>query len=526
MKLFKALFFGIILFPSAALADTVICRGGGCPPEATSVGLSTGITKAVAGVGISLNPTSGIGEVTFTSLGGGSVGSAGDSIASATMTRVNGGITNSYQINSDTKAFQTATQFVIKSSLAVESTITSTSGFRGPLDYSFLTNVPATSGGSDNLGAHASSKAVNMSGFPITGVSSITFANGATARISSVTIVGTLTSTSPIIGMISSAAVNTIVVAQHFNAINPGTGKILSMAADNTLAWATDQSAAGGGDQMGAHVATMPVVSAFAATFSSITSNGPISVGGGPAIIDSTQTVLQVRVTDTSDVDFEVAETSVSVGGVRVSTYQVNTVAVLANHSLDATGNGNVISFRDQDRFTTPSFASGTFVTYIATPTMGISSSTIGHFQFHNAISSQANFAVYAWIPPSDIDLTANIILSSFGVILGGADTGTQRYVVAIATSMDGRPATETMFAGPYGWLEGINVDVGANAAGANGYLEVVQNTTLTNWQTRIIPGALHYITVSRDGDAAQDGSTIDSYSSFFSVSYKRRLAQ
>ena len=367
------------------------------------------------------------------------------------------------------------------------------------------------SGGSDNFGTHTASKVIDAAGFAITRVSSIVFNTGSAPIVA---------------GMISSAAVNTMSVAQQFNASSPGSGKVLSMNADNTLAWATDQSAAGGGDQMGAHVATMPVVSAFAATFSSLTTNGPISVGGGPAIIDSTQTVLQVRVTNTSDADFEVAETSVSANGVRVSTYQVNTVAVLANHSLDATGNGNVISFRDQDRFTTPSFASGTFVTYIATPTMGISSSTIGHFKFNNAISSQANFAVYAWIPPSDIDLTANIILSSFGVILGGADTGTQRYVLSISTSMDGRPATETMFAGPYNWLEGINVDVPANASGANGYLEVVGNTTLTSWQTRIIPGALHYITVSRDGDAAQDGSTVDSFSSFFSVSYKRRLAQ
>ena len=294
-------------------------------------------------------------------------------------------------------------------------------------------------------------------------------------------------------------------------------------------------SATGGSgvsDNLGNHVATMPIVSPYAVTVASGTVYGQLSVGSitvnsaGAGVINSTHAVIKIKVTDLSDDDFEVAEDSVSVNGVRVSTYQPNTSAVLANHSLDATANGNVISFRDQDRFTSPSFASGTFVTYIATPTMGISSSTIGHFQFHNAISSQANFAVYAWIPPSDIDLTANIILSSFGVILGGADTGTQRYVMAISTSMDGRPARETMFSSPYSWLEGITVDVAADAAGANGYLQVVGNTTLTNWQTRIIPGALHYITVARDGDAAQDGSTVDSYSSFFSVSYKRRLAQ
>lgn len=373
------------------------------------------------------------------------------------------------------------------------------------------------SGGSDNFGTHTASKVIDAAGFAVTRVTSITFNSG----------------TSPIIaGMVSSAAVNTISVAQHFNASSPGSGKVLSMNADNTLAWATDQTAAGGGDNMGNHVATMPVVSPFAITVASGTVYGQLSVGSitvnsaGAGVINSTHAVIKIKVTDLSDDDFEVAEDSVSVNGVRISTYQPNTSAVLANHSLDATANGNVISFRDQDRFTSPSFASGTFVTYIATPTMGISSSTIGHFQFNNAISSQANFAVYAWIPPSDIDLTANVILSSFGVILGGADTGTQRYIVAISTSMDGRPARETMFSSPYSWLEGITVDVAADAAGANGYLQVVGNTTLTNWQTRIIPGALHYITVMRDGDAAQDGSTVDSFSSFFSISYKRRLAQ
>lgn len=564
MKAFKALLLGLILFPSVAFADTVICRGGGCPPEATSVGLSTGITKAIAGPNISLSPVSGIGEVTITGTAG-SVGSAGDSISSATMTRVSGGITNSYQVNGDTKAYQTATQFVIKSSLTVENTITSTNPIAAPVPAAFVqpgslnTSVMASSvsaqsvngrsikstndatdglvpkfdaatggvtwsadnaggsGSSDNFGTHTSSKVIDAAGFAITRVSSIVFNSG----------------TSPIIaGMISSAAANTIVDATQINATNKGTNKLLGMNGDNTLSFFTDQTSAGGGDNMGNHVATMPIVSPYALTVASGTVYGQLSVGSitvvsaGAPVINSTHAVIQVKVTDLSDTDFEVAEDSVSVNGVRVSTYQPNTSAVLANHSLDATGNGNVISFRDQDRFTTPSFASGTFVTYIATPTMGISSSTIGHFRFHNAISSQANFAVYAWIPPSDIDLTANVILSSFGVILGGADTGTQRYVMAISTSMDGRPARETMFSAPGQWLEGINVDVTADAAGANGYLQVVGNTTLTNWQTRIIPGALHYITVARDGDAAQDGSTVDSFSSFFSISYKRRLAQ
>lgn len=490
MKLFKALFFGLILFPSAAFADTVICRGGGCPPEATSVGLSTGITKAVAGVGISLNPTSGIGEVTFTSLGGGSVGSAGDSIASATMTRVNGGITNSYQINSDTKAFQTATQFVIKSSLAVESTITSTSGFRGPLDYSFLTNVPATSGGSDNLGAHASSKAVNMSGFPITGVSSITFANGATARISSVTIVGTLTSTSPIIGMISSAAVNTIVVAQHFNAINPGTGKILSMAADNSLAWATDQSAAGGGDQMGAHVATMPVVSAFAATFSSLTTNGPISVGGGPAIIDSTQTVLQVRVTDTSDADLEVSESSVSInaGGtmVKLSTDQANTAAAVNNKRIDATLAGNVLITTFTYGLPGPVFFSSMAILNTTSTADGLGEAIFTHND--TTVTNRVGLRKI-WIAANN---PAQEFTLHFAEQSSGTVRGNRHYVVSAATASNN--------GGNYSTIEKKLPIAFTVTAPIDGPGSTMTSVTTTGWSALVGPGGCWlYIFPGRD---------------------------
>lgn len=188
---------------------------------------------------------------------------------------------------------------------------------------------------------------------------------------------------------------------------------------------------------------------------------------------------------------------------------------------------GMFISLRDKDRFTTPAFGSGTFITYIATPTMGISSSTLGTFQFSAAISSQANFCVFPWFVPDDIDLTAPISVSSFGIVLGAADTNSHVYQVSIATNQSGSLALETRFSGSGAWTSSTTIVIPADGTGAAGDLETSTGTIVWGGiQNTLIPGMLHYIIVSRDGDHGSDTSSVNSYSSFFAISYKRRFYQ
>jgi len=214
-------------------------------------------------------------------------------------------------------------------------------------------------------------------------------------------------------------------------------------------------------------------------------------------------------------------------GEVQIDGNGDNTKDVSITNSSMTFASGFSLSLRDQDAFLTPTYASGTFVTYIASHTMGISSSTLGQYQFKHAISSQANFCVYPWVPPADLDLTAPVILSSFGITLGGTDTGSHIYHVSVATNQAGSNVSETKFSGAGAWRSSTTVLIAGDAAGAAGDLETSTGAiTLGGWTTTLIPGQLHYIIVSRDGDHGSDGSSVDSYSNFFVISYRRRFYQ
>lgn len=350
------------------------------------------------------------------------------------------------------------------------------------------------SGGSDNFGTHTASKVIDAAGFALTRVSSIVFNSG----------------TSPIIaGMISSAAANTIVDATQINATNKGTNKLLGMNADNTLSFFTDQTSAGGGDNYGNHVATMPQVSAFAVTVASGTVYGQLSVGSitvnsaGAGVINSTHAVMKIKVTNLSDDDFEVAEDSVSVNGVKVSTDQHNTPGVLNNKTYDATLIGNVFT-------SSRSVSWGAILTSSLSIITQTSSKTVGMAQFRNAISSEANCGYgVPWRAPAGITGTP-----TGNLMIRGGSTGTQRYVVGFASvpvNLDVQFATITTAV--------VNFDFPTDAGGTAEGARVLSNVPLTG--ITFIPGDWYQPVYCRDGDAAQDASSTDSYGARFSMDYQ-----
>jgi hypothetical protein len=122
---------------------------------------------------------------------------------------------------------------------------------------------------------------------------------------------------------------------------------------------------------------------------------------------------------------------------------------------------------------------------------------------FSNSADQAANYIEWRIEVPNDID-TAVDPRGKVKFKLTGADTGTQRYVLSMVSVADsaayvGTPSTA------------INLDFAGDASGASLDVESVGYTTLTGWGAAVTAGNLWVIRLARDGDAAQDGSTVDS---------------
>lgn len=578
------------------------------------VGVSTGITKAIAGTNINLTPASGIGEVTFDA-----IGSGGGSAAALVLRMGNSFVTITTAIAGGDLVFQTNSGTgVFKVDLSSYAKVTDTTTISGQYTYSsqvifssaakfappaagqpaLLVDAVSAGKGIFKIGSSAGSSggetqyftggstnnfrmgydgtADPRQGFyiatPSTKALTITHdgrvliglkdTNGAPAAQLHITSAAgssgallnvstgntTIFQVAGLAGvLISSMQTQPIILAPMLAATNsPSDTQVPKYdAATGKITWSADNNSGGGGSGSVLSIFTNNNVDSGvrASTLGFIVGNGlGVSYSGSSATL-SIPTTAQMTITSATinqglTVN-SVTSTWVGINGTGAGTLassngQINLDSnndgapdLQVNNSSVSLGSGDFIALRDKDRFTTPHFGSGTFVTYIATPTMGIASSTLGAFQFNNAISSQANFCVYPWVVPDDIDLTAPISLSSFGVVLGGADTNGHVYVVSVATNQAGSNVTETKFSGTGAWLSSNTVVIAGDSTGAEGDLETSTGSiVLGGWTTTLIPGQLHYIIVSRDGDHGSDTSTVNSYSSFFTISYRRRFYQ
>lgn len=580
------------------------------------VGVSTGITKAIAGTNITLTPASGIGEVTIDAQAGTGGGSAsfftftensGNKTAISSMTFESNAFTNSTSGSSITVRPNSSYFFLNASSPTVSGQPTFTSHvifssaakFASPASGQPAVLIDAVSAGKGILKAGSSAGSGGGETQYFTGGSTNNFRTGydgtanpergfyiATPSTKALTIthdgrvlIGLkdtngyasaqvhITTGAGFNGVllmastgstnlfqvtsygvsISSLQVAKIMLPAHLAATNSPSDQQVPKydAATGKWTWSADNNSGGGGSGSSLSIFTNNNVDTTvrASTLVFIVTNGLSVSYSGSSTTLSIPTTAQMTITSATinqglTVN-SVTSTWVGINGAGAGTLassngQINidpsnsgSPTLIVSPSSISLGSGDFIALRDKDRFTTPHFGSGTFVTYIATPTMGIASSTLGAFQFNNAISSQANFCVYPWVVPDDIDLTAPISLSSFGVVLGGADTGGQVYVISVATNQASSSAIETKFSGTGAWLSSNTVVIAGDSAGAAGDLETSTGSiVLGGWQTTLIPGQLHYVIVSRDGDHGSDTSTVNSYSSFFTISYRRRFYQ
>jgi hypothetical protein len=137
---------------------------------------------------------------------------------------------------------------------------------------------------------------------------------------------------------------------------------------------------------------------------------------------------------------------------------------------------------------------------------------TFMNVQFSNSADQAANYAEWHIQVPDDAD-TAVDPRGKVTFKLTGADTGTQRYVLSMASV-----ANSAAYGGTVGTA--INLDYGGDGSGASGDVEQVGYTTLTGWGAAVTVGSHWVIRLARDGDAAQDTSTVDSMLSLVTIEY------
>lgn len=137
---------------------------------------------------------------------------------------------------------------------------------------------------------------------------------------------------------------------------------------------------------------------------------------------------------------------------------------------------------------------------------------TFGQCKFGNATDKATNYAEYYVVIPSDID-TAVDLTATFKVKLSAADTGDHEYEISFDSVAD-----SAAYAGTLG--DAISLAFTADASGAQDDVETAGITTLTGWRSALTAGQLMVIRVARDGDHANDGSTVDSYSGPLVIAY------
>lgn len=184
------------------------------------------------------------------------------------------------------------------------------------------------------------------------------------------------------------------------------------------------------------------------------------------------------------------------------------TTDTLTNKTFDASATGNALKQYGYLVLSHPAvFGSG------VTQQTTVTSPLYGQALFSNSADKATNYIEYVALVPPDID-TAVALTGRFTFILGGADTGDHEYEismidVAASAVYDGAPA------------DAISLTYTADGSGADKDVEYAgAPDSLTGWAAALAAGQYIRIRVARDGDHANDGSTVNSYSGPLVIRY------
>jgi hypothetical protein len=183
--------------------------------------------------------------------------------------------------------------------------------------------------------------------------------------------------------------------------------------------------------------------------------------------------------------------------------------ATLTGKTVDASATGNVLKFKSFLWLKGPDLVQNGGM---LPNTNDVTAVTFGKVRFSNSADEASNYAEYHVMVPEDIDtavdLRARVIFR-----LTGADTGTHRYVLSLDDV-----ANSGAYTGTVG--NAVNLDFAGDGSGASGDVESVGLTTLTGWAGAMTAGRHLVIRIARDGNATEDGSTVDSDLSIVGIEY------
>lgn len=177
----------------------------------------------------------------------------------------------------------------------------------------------------------------------------------------------------------------------------------------------------------------------------------------------------------------------------------ISDTQTLTNKTFDTQGTGNVFKMLDTIQLTHPHNCDGTGAVISTTAT----AIDYGRATYSNSADQTANYCEYRITVPFDLD-TATEWSARIQFRLGNTDTGTHRYVLSTVTQADSSAAAGTP-------ATAINLDFAGDGSGASGDIESVGFTTLTGWAATMTADRLLVIRLARDGNATEDGSTVDS---------------
>lgn len=171
-----------------------------------------------------------------------------------------------------------------------------------------------------------------------------------------------------------------------------------------------------------------------------------------------------------------------------------------------------VFHFLNYDSWDGPWMVEGTTVTYSTTT---LNQPYNGMATYSDSVSTTTNYSICKWRIRNNFDITAAMTLKSFSDYLFDTDTSSRTYILMISS------ATPSKGLAGVTWQYPITVTIPDDASGAAGDLEAVTDIALTDWNSYITPGILHYIFIGRAGDSViLDPSTTKSYAPQFTIEY------
>ncbi len=180
--------------------------------------------------------------------------------------------------------------------------------------------------------------------------------------------------------------------------------------------------------------------------------------------------------------------------------------------TLDSQAGTNVLKFLDEIELTNPHQVDGTGAVIDAVST----SPTYGHAIFSGSADKAANYVLYRFRVPFDLD-TATDLQAALTVRLNAADTGKHAYEISMASVTSSASADLPTF------TNAVALNFTGDASGASGDLETIAYTTLTSWRSSLTSGHIIVIKLARDGDdGTNDTSTVTSSDVSLTIKFGR----